>query len=329
MRSLACLALALALALPAEAQDRLYNQAALEALMYAHRDSLDALPHVTYRYYVLEHETNNSIFARNDLYRAVGDGDARAGREKLGMVAFLNRIYLDDLAIGDTLVLPSHFDLDARAYAPFPREYAGARPLGKLFVIHMGVQAWAAYEDGRLVRWGLVNTGGPESRTPAGRFNFNWKEEARVSTLSPPGERWFMRYVFNFHDRRGIHIHQYHLPSGAPGSHGCVRMMLADARWIYHWADGWQTTAGSAADGYASRSGRVLRQGTTVLVLGAGEEPDGPPRRFVHTPEGPVLRVVDLPADPYSVPAGTEQQRAFDQQRRAQQSARPAARARA
>jgi hypothetical protein len=319
-------ALAFVLALPlftdaAAAQSRrLYNQADLEALLYARRDSLETLPEVTYRYHVLNHPMNNSIWARHDLYEMVGEGDAERGKERLGMVEFFNRVKVHDLGIGDTLILPSHYDLDPRAYAPFPRHYAGAEGFDKLFIIHKGVQAWAAYEQGRLERWGLVNTGAAESRTPAGRFNFNWQEERRVSTLSPPGETWLMRYVFNFHHERGIHIHQYQMPTGEPASHGCVRLILADAQWIYDWADGWRTTAGNSRRGLGSASGRILEQGTTVLVLGDGEEPDGPPQRFDDTAGNPTLRVVALPDDPYSVPPGSPQQVMFDRRRQQQAS---------
>lgn len=325
MRS-ACLLAAfvglLAVAAPARAQ--LYDQAELADLLYARTDSLETLPEVTYRYYVLTDPSGmeNSIRARHELYQMVGDGDAGRGRQRLGMTEFFNRVRANDLALGDTLILPSYLDLDHRAYAPFPRHYAGAEGFDKLFVIHKGVQAWAAYERGRLVRWGLVNTGGPESRTPAGRFNFNWREPQRVSTLSPPGEEWLMRWVFNLHHERGIHVHQYNVPTGAPGSHGCVRLIMADAQWIYNWADGWRTTAGGPDRGPASAEGRVLRQGTVALILGDGEEPTGPVQRFVHADDGPVLRVVELPDDPYSVPPGTEQQRMFDRQRR-QGAARP------
>lgn len=305
--------------LPASAQRRLYNQDELAELLYAREDSLETMPEVSYRYYVLDHESGNSIRARHDLYALVGDGDARAGRDRLGMVEFFNRVQVHDLSVGDTLIIPSHYDLDHRAYAPFPRYYDGASDFDKLFIIHKGAQAWAAYEHGRLKRWGLVNTGAPESRTPAGRYNFNWKEQRRISTLSPPGETWLMRWVFNFHHERGIHVHQYIMPTGAPASHGCVRTIMSDAQWIYNWADGWVTTAGAGDRGLPSASGRIIEQGTTVLVLGDGEEPNGPPQRFDVSGAYPQLLIASLPANPYDVPAGTGQQVMFDR-RRAQQS---------
>jgi hypothetical protein len=99
-------------------------------------------------------------------------------------------------------------------------------------------------------------------------------------------------------------------------------MIMADAQWVYNWADAWQTTAGHGSRGFGTAEGRLLRQGTTVLVLGDGEEPNGIPRRFVHTDAGPRLRSVELPASPYDVPAGSPQQVMADRARR-QQGARP------
>ncbi|MEM0961700.1 MAG: L,D-transpeptidase [Bacteroidota bacterium] len=316
-RSLLAAALALLVAGPTLAQDgrSLYNQDRLAELLYANRaESLDAIPAVSYRYHRLDHESGNSILARHVLYEEVGNGDARTGRDQLnGMVAFLNGVFIQDLRIGDTVVLPSEIGLDPRAYSPFPRDYAGSRDFDKLFVIDKSVQAWAGYENGRLARWGLVSTGAEGSETPNGRFNFNWKEEYRVSTLSPPGESWVMRWVFNFHDARGIHVHQYYaLPTTGAASHGCVRLMTADAQWIYNWADGWRTTNGGAERAMASR-GRILEQGTTVLVL--GEEPAGAPQRFRDVNGRPEIIQVDLPADPYSIEPGTPQQRMFDRRR--------------
>jgi hypothetical protein len=309
-----------AVAASAQSARQLYNQDRLADLLYANRDSvLDAIPEVTYRDYVLHHESGNGVLARHELFMEAGNGDATAGRDRLDMVAFLNGVVISDLGVGDTLILPSHFELDARAYSPFPRQWAGGEGFEKLFVIHKTVQAWAAYENGRLERWGLVSTGADESETPNGRFNFNWKEQHRISTLSPPGQEWHMRWVFNFFDERGIHVHQYYaLPTAGAASHGCVRLMTADARWIYDWADGWVTSNGTAARGLASR-GRILRQGTIVLVL--GEQPPGAPERFRRTDAGPELVTVALPDDPYSIPPGSPQQRTFDQRRRAARTA--------
>ncbi len=322
--ALAALVLAPAAALAQPEARSMYNQDRLAELFYARRDTLDAIPEVRFRNHVLADPSGFDLVARAALYQSVGDGDIPLGKQRLTVPAFLNSVYMDasgnlpDLGIGDTLILPDHYDLDFRAYAPFPRHWAGAASFDKMFVIHKGVQAWAAYRNGELDRWGLVSTGKDESETPNGRFNFNWRELHRVSTLSPPGQSWDMRWVFNFHDERGIHVHQYYaLPTNGAASHGCVRLMTADAQWIYDWADGWVTSNGTANDALASR-GRIIRQGTTVLVL--GDQAPGAPQRFHQTETGPELIRVALPADPYSIPPGSPQQVQFDRARRAARS---------
>lgn len=288
------------------------NQEEIENVVTQNRvDDLDDLPDVFYKYFVLDDGRGNTVLARNSFYKIIGRGDSNLGRERSKLVELLNRRLMEQIEIGDTLVVPEKFDLDFRAYTPFPRYYPAARDFEKLFIIHKTVQAWAAYEYGRLERWGIVNTGSKESPTPTGRYNFNWKTEYRVSSLSPPDEPWEMYWVFNFHNARGIHIHQYPMPTGGPTSHGCVRLVDTDAKWIYEWADPW-TVANGRID-YASIGSRVIEPGTTVLVV--GEDPVGDPFPFDFKSRYPVLNQVELPAHPYDVPPGTDQQEHFDQLR--------------
>lgn len=284
------------------------DQVAVEDILSRRAESLDVLPEVYYDYYVLDHPSGNSVLARNAFYQQLGDGDTREGRDRARLVELLNRQLLAHAELGDTLVVPTELELDFRAYSPFPRYYPGARDLKKLFIMHKGVQAWAAYEYGKLVRWGIINTGGDEHPTPSGRYSFNWKQEYRVSTLSPPGEEWEMYWVFNFYNARGMHVHQYEMPTGGPASHGCVRLVDADAQWVYHWAEPWESSAGVI--GPQSAQGKLTAPGTPVLVL--GKNPDGAPLPFQFKNRYPVLKRLDLPADPMSVPAGSPIQRRFD-----------------
>ncbi|HYE96171.1 MAG TPA: L,D-transpeptidase [Rubricoccaceae bacterium] len=293
-----------------------FSQAWLFDTMERRSGSLREVPQVTYRYYVVP-PGQNRLQARLALYERMG-GDREEVKPLLWL---LNRNDLEDLRPGDTLVIPSQFGLDFRAYSPFPRYYAGARDLDKVVILDKSVQAWAAYEWGELQRWGPISTGIESSRTPSGRFNINWKQEYRVSTLSPgvinpraSDELWEMYWVMNIHESRGIHLHQYALPTSGPASHGCVRMLEPDAQWLYHWSDGWEKTGNN--DPISSIGARITRQGTMVLVI--GHDISGPPRPFLHRPGYPVQRIVHLPPDPYMVPAGTPQQEAFDRQRRGQ-----------
>jgi hypothetical protein len=281
------------------------NQTALKEVLEGRRTRLDRIPEVEYDYYVLDHPSGNSVAARNTFYKIIGQGDSRVGFDRSKLVEIINRRLLEEVELGDTLIVPANpqmYGLDFRAYSPFPHYYAGGRQFEKLFIIDKSVQAFAAYENGQLVRWGAVNTGAPSSPTPTGRYNFNWKEPYRVSSLSPPGEPWEMYWVFNIHDARGIHIHQYAMPTGGPTSHGCVRLIDADAEWIYNWGDTWE------------RSGsRIVKQGTTVLVV--GKDPEGAPLPFEFRRRYPILRQVELPADPYDVPPASSQQEYFDRMR--------------
>lgn len=298
-------------AAPAAAQGY-FDQYAIEDLLSTRAEDLNDLPEVYYEYVVVDDKSKNHVVARNRLYQRIGDGNTELGRKRSQLIELMNRQTVENTPLGDTLVAPTRYGLDFRAYSPFPRYYPGAHSLEKLFIIHKRVQAFAAYEHGKLTRWGIVNTGNPDSTaTPNGRFNFNWKEEERVSTLSPPGEEWRMRWVFNFVASRGIHIHQYSMPTGGPASHGCVRLVDTDAQWIYDWAEPWNTTQGHM--GPSSMQGKLLAPGTMVLVL--GDEPEGDPEPFVYKERYPVLKRVDLPNDPYAVPPGTNQQKMWDRLR--------------
>ena len=305
--------LVLAVLFPSSVLGQSYiNQSALEDILSRRAEDLDEIPEVYYDYYVMSSERGNSVLARNTMYKVIGEGDAQRGRRHSKLIELLNRKLLENVAVGDTLVIPADgaFELDFRAYSPFPRYYPGASNFEKLFIIHKSVQAWAAYEYGQLARWGIVNTGSKENPTPTGRYNFNWKTEYRVSSLSPPGDPWEMYWVFNIHDERGIHVHQYAMPTGGPTSKGCVRLVEDDAKWIYEWADTWETPVGN---GVGSMGRMPTKPGTTVLVL--GEDPPGDPLPFDFLAGYPILKRIELPAHPYNVPAGTAQQAHFDRLR--------------
>jgi hypothetical protein len=310
----------LLLGLPAaSAAQGYFDQYAIEDILSTRVEELNDLPDVYYEYAILDDLSGNHVVARNRFYQRIGNGDVELGRERARLVELLNRTTIENTPLGDTLVVPTQYGLDFRAYSPFPRYYPGAHDVDKVFVIHKKVQAFAAYEYGKLKRWGIVNTGNPDStETPNGRFNFNWKQRERVSTLSPPGEEWRMRWVFNFVASRGIHIHQYSMPTGGPTSHGCVRLVDADAKWIYDWAEPWETTKGHI--GPASGLGTLQAPGSMVLVL--GDEPAGDPEPFTYKERYPVLKRMSLPNDPYDVPPGTPQQKRWDERRQQTQASR-------
>jgi len=202
---------------------------------------------------------------------------------RLEIVELANRVTSDRLKPGRKLVVPASFSSDYRAYSPYPMYYPAAADLKKLFIIDKYTQTFGAYEQGRLVRWGLVSTGRKDNLTPNGKFNFNWKAEYRQSSAAPPGEVWEMRYLVNFEPKEGIHVHQYSLPIASPASHGCVRVSMADAIWNYNWAD--------------NTKGKV--KGTPVWVI--NHNPSGRAAHWTITEDGKVRSLVKLPN--YSSPS--------------------------
>lgn len=91
-----------------------------------------------------------------------------------------------------------------------------------------------------------------------------------------------MRWVINFHYLRGLHFHQYALPTAGPTSHGCVRLLNPDAKWLYRWIDTWNRT----------EDGRLLDRAPLIII---GDVSGYKPSLFRNTPSGPELRRVDLP----------------------------------
>jgi hypothetical protein len=285
-----------------------FRQAHIAEVIERRSGNLDDVPEVFYEYWIVQHDSR--LEARLALYH-------HFGQENRGLLQILNRNDLENLQRGDTLVVPTDATLDFRAYSPFPRYWPGAMDIDKVVILEKNIQAFAAYEWGRLKRWGMINTGTDTRRTPSGRFNVNWKQDYRVSTLSPPGEPWEMYWVMNIHEARGIHMHQYALPMGGPASYGCIRMSDPDARWLYAWTDTWDKTGGTEI---SSAGATIHALGTMVLVI--GEDITGPPQPFIFREDHPVLRRVQLPVDPYDVSPGSPLQERFDRLRAQQMAQR-------
>jgi hypothetical protein len=204
--------------------------------------------------------------ARPISYRlepAPADPRSRYTEAQLAVLEALNRADVRHLDRLDALVVPDRWDGGLLDYSPLPPEVPELAPHRKAVIVHQPVQAFGAYEDGRLVRWGPVSSGRREHPTPAGRFHLNWKARGRRSTVNPD---WYMEWYFNFHNQRGLALHEYALP-GRPASHACVRLLARDARWIFAWGEGWELD---------TTERKVLAPGTPLWILGEYDF-DAPP----------------------------------------------------
>ncbi len=174
--------------------------------------------------------------------------------DQLALLEKLNRRDLRHLERARELLVPDRWDLDELAYAPLPAMWPWAKAFRKALVVHQPAQVFGAYEHGRLVRWGPVSSGAARHPTPPGLFHLNWRSTGRHSTVDPD---WYMPWYFNFHNARGLSLHQYALP-GWPASHACIRLLERDARWLYDWGEGWSL----------AQDGTVAAPGTPLLVTG-------------------------------------------------------------
>jgi hypothetical protein len=143
----------------------------------------------------------------------------------------LNRTDAAHLGRSKRLIVPSRWDLEELAYSPLPRfaERLSNRP--QTLIVDLPGQVFGAYEFGALVRWGPVSSGGLGNSTPPGRYHLNWNARVRISSVN---SSWIMPWYFNFDTAIGYGFHEYSLP-GRPASHGCIRLLASDAKWLFHW----------------------------------------------------------------------------------------------
>ena len=201
--------------------------------------------------------------------------------EQLAVLEKLNRADVPRLGRLEEVVVPAEW-LDEPQYSPFPPAYAWAAAYPKALIVHQPAQAFAAYEQGRLVRWGPISSGSQPGLTPSGLFHLSWRSRGRRSSEDPD---WFMPWYFNFDTRRGLAFHQYKLP-GVPASHACIRLLKRDAVWLYGWGEG----AGRGKRERRTAAGK----GTPLLIVGQYDFDAPPPwrslewlARGVELPEGP------------------------------------------
>lgn len=179
----------------------------------------------------------------------------RFGESEIAILEKINRADRRHLQRLEELIVPDTFDLDSLAYSPLPGRLPALAGAPKALVVHQPYQVFGAYESGELVRWGPVSTGRRQHPTPSGFFHLNWRSPGRTSTEDPD---WYMEWYFNFHNRRGLALHEFALP-GEPASHACVRLLETDAMWIYDWGEQWTLD---------ERGHNVLEPGTPLWIVG-------------------------------------------------------------
>ena len=226
--------------------------------------------------------------ARTTVYRVEPSSGITELRQRFSppqieILEKVNRVDLEHLGQLREMLVPHTWSSDELDYSTMPTRYPPGSDHRRLLIVHLPGQMFGAYESGRLVRWGPVSSGTRLAPTPDGLFHLNWRSTGHASTINP---EWFMRWYFNFDNRRGLALHQRSLP-GHPASHGCVRLLERDASWLFEWGDPWTLDVSQTL---------VTRAGTPVLIVGQYDFDALPPWR---SPEW-LARTVALPSMPGS-----------------------------
>lgn len=152
------------------------------------------------------------------------------------IVQRLNRTY-NNLWPGKIIAVPKNLQyMTVFDVSPFPIHIDDEE---KQIIVDQDKLAWAAYDQGQLVKWGPIASGRdkcPDSanscKTLTGIFHFFSKENENCrSDVYPIGKGGAkMPYCMYFH--KGFALHGSDDIPGYRASHGCVRMFIRDAKWM-------------------------------------------------------------------------------------------------
>ena len=128
------------------------------------------------------------------------------------------------------------------APTPLPPDAPAA---GKWIDVDLTQQLMTAYQDQTPVRTVPVTTGKPGWETPAGQFAINTRVANETMTSGAIGAEnhykledvLFTQYFTDY--GHAIHFAWWRTKEtiGRPGSHGCVNLLLDDARFFWDWAE--------------------------------------------------------------------------------------------
>ncbi|MFA6150085.1 MAG: L,D-transpeptidase [Chitinophagaceae bacterium] len=215
----------------------------------------------------------NYHFEKKSIWKLA---DSFEGNQHKNIIAAINRVDEKHLQRLDSILVPDKYIDTIAYYMPFPLYADALKDIDKIILFSYPAQAFAAYENGKLIISGPTNMGKKASKTPTGLFFCNWKAKETRSTVD---NEWILKWNFNISNMGGVGFHQYDLP-GYPASHSCLRLWADQAEFLYSWANQWKL----------NKSGQLLAKGTPVIVFGA--YPFGSPRPwFVLAGDGKALDI--------------------------------------
>jgi lipoprotein-anchoring transpeptidase ErfK/SrfK len=95
-------------------------------------------------------------------------------------------------------------------------------------IVNLRAQRAYVYRDGVRIRSSQISSGKPGYRTPTGTFTVLEKERVHHSNKYDNAPMPYMQRL----TWGGVALHGGHVP-GFPASHGCIRLPMSFARWLY------------------------------------------------------------------------------------------------
>ncbi len=221
------------------------------------------------------------IFPKGKKDSVMAEFNKNYSEEERYKILAINRLDSKNKWRADTLVIPSTLDANFMSFAPFPLEVDSLDQVEKLAMFSYSIHAYALYEKGKLIKWGPSSMGKKATPTKKGLMFTNWKKETAISTSN---SEWILRWNFNTHNTLGIGWHQYELP-GFHASHSCMRLLEADAKYMYDWADQWVLTDGGNT---------VKAKGTPVIVFGETDFKEKPWLKLAGNAAANTYRLEDI-----------------------------------
>lgn len=245
---------------------------------------------VTYHF-----ETGKALLKRKD---SLNDAQRR-------ILLAVNRVDMDNIGNLDSVLVPDFYTGDLVYYMPFPLDVPALKDVSKIIFFSYPAQSFGAYEYGNLVYTGPTNMGRKKDPTPPGLYFTNWKAEKTTSTFD---DEWELKWNFNIENKEGIGWHQYALP-GYPASHACLRLLEADAKHLYTWADEWKLKGTDS----------VMLKGTPVVVFGS--YPFDGPKPWLALKDNP--KALDISADALGEQVKGHLDEIMQQQQKRQETPQP------
>ncbi|ADB54294.1 L,D-transpeptidase family protein [Conexibacter woesei] len=146
---------------------------------------------------------------RNGVY----DGGTGRAIEAYRKVNGMSRLQTLDAAVVDKLL---------RGVGGFKVRYPQH---GRHVEAHLGQQVLALIENGKVYRAYTTSSGASVTPTVLGNFRFYWKQPG-VNNREMVHSSYFIR---------GYAIHGYKSVPTYPASHGCLRIPIPDALFVYNW----------------------------------------------------------------------------------------------